>query len=211
MIRDVVRKFSKNNNVGRRLLIALWIGIGFSSCIDEAPEVQIGEELDGGIVTYVFKSSDEGFVKGESHGIIVAKTDLVMESQWGCRGRGVGDTSTGVGFGKSNTEKVLEFHDNLDNYYANPTQCHPDNDGSVAANLARELNINGESGWFMPSRGEMAVLYENRELIGGFVEAEYWSSCESDGNRACVFSFITGAPTSAFKSDRKKVRVIKYF
>jgi hypothetical protein len=206
-ILSMVKTVGKNPH-----LLVLLLGLGLSSCLPEKePEIKVGDELNGGIVSYVFRSNDIGFVEGESHGIIVAKTDLAVDSQWGCQGTGVGGTSIDVGQGKSNTEKVLAFHDNLPNYYSNPTQCHPQNDGTVAANLARELNINGETGWFVPSRGEMLTMYQNREAIGGFVEAEYWSSCESDGNRACVVSFITGQALSANKSDRKKVRVIKYF
>lgn len=202
----------KKNSGNYLPIIILLMGLGLISCFPEQePEIIVGEELNGGIVTHLFRSSEAGFVEGETHGLIVAKSDLAVKSQWGCQGSGVGGTSIDVGRGKSNTEAVLAFHDNLPNYYTNPTQCNPANDGTVAANLARELNIDGETGWFLPSRGEMLIMYQNRDIIGGFEEAEYWSSCESDGNKACVVSFITGQASSAAKSELKNVRVIKYF
>ncbi len=184
-----------------------------TSCIDlekdEPPK--IGEEFEGGVVTHLFTSSNPGYVKGETHGIIVSKTDLPLQSQWGCRGTEIGNTSPAVGRGRTNTELVLAFHDNLPDYYNNPQQCHELNDGTVAANFAREYNLEGYDDWFMPSRSEMAILYEQREEIGGFVAEEYWSSCESDETSACVFSFIDGSISSAEKSETKKVRVIRYF
>ena len=193
-------------------MFLLFLGLGLSSCLPEdGPVVNIGEERNGGVVAYVFQSNDDGYKRGETHGIIVAKEDLPMLSQWGCRGTEVGGTSTGVGAGKNNTEIVLAFHDNLPNYYTNPTQCHPLNDGTVAGNLARQLNVNGETGWFVPSRQEAVILYQNREQIGGFVEEDYWSSCESGRDRACVVSFTTGQTLSADKNEVKRVRPIKYF
>jgi hypothetical protein len=201
-----------NSNGGYLPLFLLFLGLGLSSCLPEdGPVVNIGEERNGGVVAYVFQSNDDGYKRGETHGIIVAKEDLPMLSQWGCRGTEVGGTSTGVGAGKNNTEIVLAFHDNLPNYYTNPTQCHPLNDGTVAGNLARQLNVNGETGWFVPSRQEAVILYQNREQIGGFVEEDYWSSCESGRDRACVVSFTTGQTLSADKNEVKRVRPIKYF
>lgn len=203
---------SENSKGGYLSLLVLFLGLGLSSCLSEdGPVVNIGEERNGGIVTHIFGANDDGYKKGETHGIIVAKEDLLVESQWGCRGTEVGGTSTGVGAGKNNTEVVLAFHDNLPNYYTNPTQCHPLNDGTVAGNLARQLNVNGETGWFVPSRQEAVLLFQNRELIGGFVEEDYWSSCESGRDRACVVSFATGQTLSADKNEVKKVRPIKYF
>ncbi|MCC5938209.1 MAG: DUF1566 domain-containing protein [Lunatimonas sp.] len=175
----------------------------------EIPE--IGETKEGGSVGYILRSSDPGYVEGEVHGIIVSPEVEVFESQWGCFGTAVTGTSTGVGTGKTNTELVIAFHDNLPDYYNNPTQCSELNDGTVAAKLADLFNVNGYDDWYMPSREEMRILYENREAIGGFVEEEYWSSCESNATNACVFSFVTGAAMSAPKHQRKKVRLIRYF
>ncbi|MEX2564974.1 MAG: DUF1566 domain-containing protein, partial [Cyclobacteriaceae bacterium] len=178
---------------------------------EKDPPPKIGEVHEGGVVTHLFTSSQPGYVKGEVHGIIVSEADLTLESQWGCRGTEVTGTSPAVGRGRSNTELVLAFHDNLPDYYNNPTQCHELNDGTVAVNFAREFNLNGYDDWFMPSQKEMKLLYDRREEIGGFVEEEYWSSCESNATNACVVSFVTGEILSAEKSETKKVRVIRYF
>jgi hypothetical protein len=109
------------------------------------------------------------------------------------------------------TEKVLAFHDALPNFYTNPTQCHPENDGTVAARFTIDFSNGGFNDWFMPSLKEMDFLYQNRDKIGGFSTVEYWSSCESNAANACVMSFITGEQLSRPKSEVRRVRVIRFF
>ncbi|WP_194974033.1 hypothetical protein [Aquiflexum lacus] len=201
----------------RLSLLAFIVLIVFSvvsySCIkEEDPKaVVIGEPFEGGVVGHIFEPGDPGFVDGETHGIIIAPVEQVFEAQWGCQGTEVTGTSTEVGFGRINTEKVLAFHDALPNFYTNPTQCHPDNDGTVAARLTIGFENGGFNDWFMPSLKEMDFLYQNRDKIGGFSTVEYWSSCESNAVNACVMSFITGEQLSRPKSELRRVRVIRFF
>ena len=185
----------------------------FSSCVkEESPEnVIVGEPYQGGVVAHIFEPGEEGFVEGKKTGIIIAPVEEVFQSQWGCQGTAVGGTSPEVGFGRSNTELVLAFHDALPDYYNNPTQCHPENDGSVAARVTLDFNVGGYNDWFMPSQEEMNYLYKNRDLIGGFSSVEYWSSCESNAANACVMSFVTGELLSKPKSEVLNVRVIRFF
>ncbi len=185
----------------------------FSSCTkDNEPEIPaIGDVREGGIVSHIFQPGEQGYVEGEVHGIITAPVDVVFESQWGCQGVAVGGTSVEVGRGRTNTERVLAFHNNLPDYYNNPTQCHPNNNGSVGARVALEFSSGGYDDWFMPSLLEMEYLYKNREQIGGFTSTEYWSSCESNARAACVMSFVTGELLSKDKSEFRRVRVIRFF
>jgi hypothetical protein len=120
-------------------------------------------------------------------------------------------TSVEVGAGRRNTELVLAFHDALPDFYNNPTQCHPENDGTVAARITINFENGGFNDWFMPSLEEMDYLYQNRDKIGGFSTVEYWSSCESNATNACVMSFITGEQLSRPKSELRRVRVIRFF
>lgn len=194
-------------------LMLLLSAVIFLSCVKEEDpkEVTIGEPFGGGVVAHIFEPGEEGFVSGETHGIVIAPVDLVFEAQWGCQGMSVEGTSTKVGFGRKNTELVLAFHDNLPNYYTNPTQCHPSNDGSVAAKFTIDFAKDGFNDWFMPSLDEMNYLYKNRDKIGGFSTIEYWSSCETNATNACVMSFITGELLSRPKSEVRRVRVIRFF
>jgi hypothetical protein len=195
------------------VLLLLCIIVIFSGCIkEENPEnVTVGEPFQGGVVAYIFKPGDPGFVEGKTTGIIIAPVEEVFTSQWGCQGTAVGGTSTALGAGRTNTERVLAFHDALPDFYNNPTQCHPANNGSVAARVTLNFNLGGYNDWFMPSLEEMNYLYDNRDLIGGFSTVEYWSSCESNATNACVMSFVTGEQLSKPKSEERRVRVIRFF
>ena len=196
-------------------ILVFLLSVVFISCSeDETPETNhpsIGTEMEGGLLAYVFTSADAGYVAGEVHGIVVASEDLSTEPQWGCRGALVDGTSREIGSGRANTTSVAAFHDNLPDYYNNPRQCHNANDGTVAAKLAEDAVINGFSDWFIPTRDEALILFENRESLGGFSSEDYWSSCESNRQNACAMSFVTGAAFSANKNHHKKIRLIRYF
>ena len=50
------------------------------------------------------------------------------------------------------------------------------------------------SGWRLPSKGELLILYKNMDKIGGFADDGYWSSTEIDyvtiGSHAWVVYFV---------------------
>lgn len=205
----------KNRRIIHFLASMLIVQFAMTACVKEEPaqlEIEVGEVYEGGIVAHVFQPGEPLYVPGETRGIVVAPTDQVFESQWGCQGTRVTGTSPEIGRGRENTKRVVEWHDALPNYYTNPTQCHPNNDGTVAAKLAVEFRAaTGQQDWFMPSLKEMNYLYQNRDKIGGFSVEEYWSSCETNENAACVMSFITGELTSRNKSEYHRVRLIRFF
>lgn len=205
----------KNVRITRLFAFLLIAQFTFIGCVKEEPaqlEIEVGEVYEGGIVAYIFQPGDPLYEIGKTSGIVVAPTDQVFESQWGCQGTRVTGTSPELGKGRANTKRVVEWHDALPNYYTNPTQCHPNNDGTVAAKLAIEFRAaTGQQDWFMPSLEEMNYLYNNRDKIGGFSVEEYWSSCETNANAACVMSFITGEQTSRNKSEYHRVRLIRFF
>lgn len=201
-----------------RILNFFGLLLGMSAllgCVKEDPaplELKVGEVFEGGIVAHVFEPGEPFYVIGETHGIVVAPTDQVFSSQWGCRGTAVTGTSPALGKGRDNTKKVVDWHNALPNFYGNPTQCHPDNNGTVAAKLAVDFRAaTGQQDWFMPSLEEMNYLYYNRDKIGGFSVDEYWSSCETNANAACVMSFVTGEQVSRSKSEFHRVRLIRFF
>jgi hypothetical protein len=90
---------------------------------------------------------------------------------------------------------------------------------SGAANAAAAyVSPNGTDNWFLPTMGELRLMYTNLlELgLGGFQEVSYWSSVQmggSGGNSSVAFSFFfyDGTLDRPSKEDALRVRAIRYF
>ena len=53
-----------------------------------------------------------------------------------------------------------------------------------AGNVAQAFRGGGLSDWYLPSANEANQLYNNRDVIGGWVSAQYWSSSQSSADKA---------------------------
>ena len=75
-----------------------------------------------------------------------------------------GATGTAIGTGQANTTAIVT------------TQGA----GSYAAQLCNDLTVGGYNDWFLPSKDELDLMYENLYLqeVGGFTDDYYWSSSE---------------------------------
>jgi hypothetical protein len=127
----------------------------------------IGDNYFGGKLAYIFKPGDLGYSSDQIHGIIAASQDLTDKVSWGCyRAKADGDgwvqtmNNYSIGTGKPNTARMVGI-------------C---GDIGSAANICDKLVLNGYDDWCFPSIGELQVLFNNREAIGGFTEGHYWSS-----------------------------------
>jgi hypothetical protein len=115
---------------------------------------------------------------------------------WGCSGTEIdGADGNAIGKGETNTEEIL---------VGCPTM-------GIAARLASDLVLGGQSDWFLPSLPELSVLFENQALVGGFTD-NYWSSTESGASQANYIYFVFGAVNGAPKTDAGvRVRPIRAF
>lgn len=115
---------------------------------------------------------------------------------WGCIGTEIdGADGNEIGTGETNTEEIL-------------VGCATE---GIAARLASDLVLGGQSDWFVPSLPELNVLFENQALVGGFTD-NYWSSTESDASLANYKYFGGGAVNGAPKTDAGvRVRPIRAF
>jgi hypothetical protein len=177
--------------------------------IDEYPIGETGPA--GGIVCF-----DKGSYSAGWRYIEAASTDLEY-SEWGCLGSLVQmGTNTEIGKGYFNSASVANFHDNLDNYYSNPSVCNILNNGTVASKSAVLFAVNGFDDWFLPSEEELALVYENLHLqgLGGFTPGLYWSSSEASATQAKGIDFNTGSATEIDKKpaiNTVRTRAIRYF
>ena len=136
---------------------------------------QIGDSIRGGLVAYIFKVGDSGYVSGQVHGIIASASDLGT-GYFGCEGTLIG-TATTFGSGLANTNAIV-------------AKC---SDANTAAKKCKNLSLNGYSDWYLPSLDEMKILRTNLFLNGkgNFnLGVSYTTSSETPGNLSnAVYEF----------------------
>ena len=95
------------------------------------------------------------------------------DKRWGICGTLIGGTETGIGTGKSNTTIIVKW-----------LNSHGETDR--APQLCDALVYDGYSDWFLPSKDELNLIYENLYLkgVGDFIDNDhigyYCSSSEYD-------------------------------
>jgi len=126
---------------------------------------QIGERGPaGGWIFY-----DKGVITNGWRYMEAAPNDI-GPAQWGAKGTDVNGINTSVGTGRANTQRIV------------PVLNQAGDDG--AALLCDSLNINGHTGWFLPSLDELNLMYVNLKAkgLGGFSNGRYWSSSQGSGS-----------------------------
>jgi uncharacterized caspase-like protein len=126
------------------------------------------------------------------------------DKQWGGYRASVGGTSTAIGSGGANTEKIVSAYG-----YKEPYNGKTD----YAAKLCADLKYGGCDDWFLPSKDELDKMYQNLKSkgIGGFASEYYWSSSEDDSYYAWDQRFSSGSHDNSAKSDDDRVRASRAF
>ncbi len=117
---------------------------------------------------------------------------------WGCPGTSIA-TQTGIGYGSQNTATIM-------------ATC---SDAGIGARLCDDYTSGGYSDWYMPSKDELTLLYNNKNTIGGFATSGtrpiYWSSSQSDANFVHSRWFSDGFQGTFSKNNAYRVRPIRSF
>jgi hypothetical protein len=74
---------------------------------------------------------------------------------------------------------------------------------------AKKLCEDLGDGWRLPTREELHLMWVNRESIGGFAAAYYWSSSENRNNYAWLQNFNNGLQYDYYKSHTTFVRGVR--
>lgn len=163
-----------------------------------APLLTIGEKGPaGGLIFYDKGSYSNGWRYLEAAPASTEWTD----KPWGIYGTMIGGTGTEIGTGKRNTAKIV-------------TWLNSHGKTGRAAQLCDALVYGGYSDWFLPSKGELNLMYKNLKLngIGGFaVGPLYWSSSENDATEAWFQGFNTGYRGDSRKKNDLRVRAARAF
>jgi hypothetical protein len=125
------------------------------------PTYKIGDTGPaGGIVFY-----DMGFYMDGWRYLEAAPQDFPVSVKWTNAGIGTFTTETGIGTGKQNTSYLVSF-------------LRGNGETMRAAQVVSVPEYGGYGDWFLPSRDELNLLYENlrKQRIGEFSNNVYWSS-----------------------------------
>jgi len=157
----------------------------------------IGESYGCGIVFYVY---DNG-----QHGLIAATADQATYIQWyNGTNRYTGTTGDGLGAGAMNTAMIVA------------TQIADNQAGNFAAKVCADYSITvggvTYGDWYLPSKHELNLLYIQKAVVGGFANANYWSSTEFDNVNAWWQNFTYGNQYNDYlKSAQHYVRAVRAF
>lgn len=160
----------------------------------------IGEVYGGGIVFYVY---DNG-----QHGLIAATSDQSTGIQWS-NGlyKYTGTTGDGLGAGAMNTAMIVAM------------QMGDNETGNFAAKVCTDYSVTANGivygDWYLPSKYESDLLYLQKDIVGGFAEADYWTSTEEPWANSFAKHRYFGNGAQTFPSDVKyhtfRVRAIRAF
>ena len=150
----------------------------------------IGESYGGGIVFYVYD--------GGKHGLIAATSDQSTGVSWYNGGYAAANAPfDGINAGIRNTTSITTVYQT----------------GSYAAEICAFFNGGNFGDWYLPSKYELNLLYQQKSVVGGFAEQIYWSSTELHPNnaRASSQNFANGVQANHDKSTTFWVRAIRAF
>ncbi|MHC1708754.1 MAG: DUF1566 domain-containing protein [Bacteroidales bacterium] len=148
----------------------------------------LGQMYGGGVIFYLDFTGQ--------HGYIVTMPDLQFGVTWGCYGNDLpGFNDTVIGCGQQNTTSIVN-------------NCQ---EAGIAAKICDNLTLNGFSDWYLPSKSELNLLYQNRQYIQNLVMGYYWSSSEANAFEAWQINFSSGLSMKYGKYDPAIVRAIRSF
>lgn len=140
-------------------------------------------------------------------------------------GKGAAQESPSYKVGDTGPAGGIVFYDKGDNsdgwqyLEAAPPEFEFTSNWNSAKEMCGLLNINGFTGWRLPTKDELSFMYLNlkQKNLGGFSDDSYWSSTERSGFLALTYyhMFGSGIVLAADRLGRNlvpyKVRAVREF
>jgi hypothetical protein len=162
-----------------------------------ATPLAIGDSYQGGIIFWLDATGQ--------HGLIAATSDQSTGIKWfNGSYRSTGTSGDGLNAGAMNTAMIVA------------TQIADNQTGNFAAKVCADYSVTvggiTYGDWYLPSKYELNLLYQQKTAVGSFASAVYWSSTESGINVACDQGFNNGNQSSYGSKDYANyVRAVRAF
>ena len=167
---------------------------------------KIGDFAFGGVVFWVDETG--------KHGLVCAKDNQTAVAWFAGTFGNTYARGSGVYAGRSNNSIIISAQ----------VAINKDDDNNHAARLCNELSIEENNitygDWYLPSKFELNLMYQNKDIINttsganngdAFINDVYWSSTENTISRAWIVNFNTGQETDVLKNVVNNVRAVRAF
>ncbi|MFC5047191.1 DUF1566 domain-containing protein [Aquimarina hainanensis] len=160
--------------------------------------LSIGDTHQGGIIFYLDASG--------CHGLVSMATDQSAGIQWyNGSDKDTFAYGNGIGAGEGNSQGIRRWQGTCSSCYA--------------SELCQDLNSGGYTDWYLPSKYELHLMYQNigpgnalgLGNVGSFSNSIYWSSTEYSDDRAWWQFFRDGNQGDGLKVNPFNVRAIRSF
>jgi|SaaInl47_10m_RNA_FD_contig_111_230133_length_2760_multi_5_loop_3 hypothetical protein len=160
--------------------------------------LSIGDTHQGGIIFYLDGSG--------CHGLVAASSDQGTGIKW--YNSSYIDTyayGNGIGSGEGNSQAIRRWQGTCSSCYASL--------------LCQDLDLEGKTDWYLPSKYELNLMYENIGQgnvlglgnLGNFANTYYWSSTEYASSNAWFQNFNNGNQNYNNKGNNLRVRAVRAF
>jgi hypothetical protein len=161
-----------------------------------APTYKVGDRGPaGGWIFY-----DKGSFSNGWRYLEAAPAGTDFTAQWGAAGKDVRGSETLVGAGKRNTQLIVEY-------------LRSTGESGRAAQVCDSFSIGGYDDWFLPSKDELNLMYQNlkRKGLGSFSDSYYWSSTQDNADYLWGQVFSSGSQYYYYKYNAGKARAARSF
>jgi hypothetical protein len=167
-------------------------GSSWESFVPSTSTHYIGESYGGGIVFWVDATGQ--------HGLIAAPSDQSTTMRWKASTSNLYTMALGdgIGAGEMNTTIIIAILVRGDG-------------NTYAARVCADLVISNYSDWYLPSKYELNLMYQQKATIGGFSNDAYWSSTEHSNGTAWFQYFSFGLQDFASTNSTLFVRAVRAF
>ena len=158
------------------------------------------ERIDGAVDDGSAESQNWRYLICDQHDLVNQANPTDKSFPWGASDTDEGLTGTSIGVGLPNTESMIAKYGDDDTY------CW----GHV-----KEKRDSAGLKWFMPSKDELDMMYDNRTVITGQggdafkTDIYYWSSSEYDSTYAWRQNFSLGNQNGSTKTSSNRCRLLR--